>query len=132
MNKMELSKQNWFIDLEWLNNNRRSFSTLAQMSLCPKCSDKLRVKAGEIAPADLFKAIKDCCAKEPGFVSGRMSILESMFRLFLANGNQPLALEALVGQLSELCGEGQHRLTIGVVSSLLASDRYYGLRPLQC
>ena len=131
INNTELLEQSWFIDLDWYRLNRRSFTTLAQRSLCPKCYKRLQVKTGEIAAAGLFKAIKGCCSKEPGFISGRLSLLESMFRLFLANGNQPLNLEALVGQLRKWRGEGQHRPAAGVVSRLLASDQYYGLRPVQ-
>lgn len=114
----------WFIDLDWYQSNKRSFFTLAQNCLCPKCRQQLKVEEGEIAAADLLKASKNCCSREPGFITGGLPILESIFRLFLANGNQPLDLEELGEQLSERRG----RTSVEVLSRLLESDRYYGIR----
>jgi len=113
----------WFINLDWYQSNNRSFFTLAQNCLCPKCRQQLKVEEGEIAAADLLKAIKNCCSREPGFITGGLPILESIFRLFLANGNQPLDLEELGEQLSERRG----RTSVEMLSRLLGSDRYYGL-----
>ncbi|GAI07324.1 unnamed protein product, partial [marine sediment metagenome] len=45
--------------------------------------------------ADLLTTIKDCCSKTPGFITDKLPILGSIFRLFLANGNQPLDVEEL-------------------------------------
>ena len=117
----------WFIDLDWYQQNNRSFLALAENCLCPKCRKKLK---GETSAADLLKTIKGCCAKAPDFITGRLPILESMFRLFLANGNQPLSLEEMEGQLSEWREGGTYRTSVEVLSRLLSSDRYYGLRQI--
>ena len=118
----------WFIDLDWYQPNNRSFSFLAGECLCPKCYQKLQVEEGEISAADLLTAIKDCCSKEPGFITGELPILESIFRLFLANGNQPLDLEELGKQLSEWRGGDTYRTSVEMLPRLLESDQYYGLR----
>ena len=121
-------KQRWFIDLDWYQLNNRSFFTLARECLCPKCRERLKVEEAEIAAAELLTAIKDCCSKEPDFITGQLSILESIFRHFLANGNQPLELEELGKQLSERRGGDPYRTSVEVLSRLLERDQYYGLR----
>ena len=120
----------WCIDLDWLEQNNRSFFALARGCLCPKCRERLEEGKGEISAADLLATIKDCCAKTPGFVTDRSPILESVFRLFLANGNQPLDLEELGRQLVERRGGAPQRTSAGVLSHLLRNERYYGLRPV--
>ncbi len=118
----------WFIDLGWYELNSRSFSALARERLCRKCRQRLKVEEREISAADLLTTIRDCCSKKPGFITGKSPVLESIFRLFLANGNQPLDLEELGKQLSEQRGGGSYRNSLEVLSRLLESDRYYGLR----
>jgi hypothetical protein len=97
----------WFIDLDWFPQNGRSFSALAWERLCPACRQRLT------AP--------------PGFIHGGLPVLESVFRLFLANGNQPLDLEELSWELSEQRAGGGYRTSPQVLSRLLENDRYYGL-----
>ena len=126
----EQVKQRWFIDLDWYQLNNRSFFTLARECLCPKCRERLKVEEGEIAAAELLTAIKDCCSKEPDFITGQLSISESIFRHFLANGNQPLELEELGKQLSERRGGDPYRTSVEVLSRLLERDQYYGLRQI--
>ena len=118
----------WFIDLDWHQQNNRSFLALAQGCLCPKCQKK-RLKR-EISAADLLATIKKCCCKTPDFITDKLPILESIFRLFLTNGNQPLDLEELGRQLSEWRGGDTYRTSAEFLSRLLASDQYYGLRPV--
>jgi len=115
----------WFIDLDWYQQNNRSFLGLAQDCLCPKCQKQLKV--GEVSAADLLATVRDCCSKKPGFISGSLPILESVFRLFLANGNQPLEVEELGSQLVQWRGGGTCRTSAEVLSHLLESDQYYGL-----
>ena len=118
----------WFIDLDWFQQNNRLFSALAQSCLCPECRERLK---GEISAADLVTTIKDCCSKTPGFITGELPILVSIFRLFLANGNQPLDLEELGRQLSEWRGGDTYRTSAEILSRLLKNDQYYGLRQVQ-
>ena len=73
----------WFIDLDWYQRNNRSLFAVAYGYLCPKCHEKL--EARETSAADLLLAIKDCCCQTSGFITRHLPILESIFRLFLAN-----------------------------------------------
>ncbi len=124
----EQVSQRWFIDLDWHEQNNRSFLALAQRYLCPKCREQLK---GEMAAADLLKTIKGCCSKAPDFITGKLPILESIFRLFLANGNQPLDVEELGTQLNEWRGGDTYRTSPEILSRLLNSDQYYGLREVK-
>jgi hypothetical protein len=118
----------WFIDLDWLEQNNRSFLVLAQGCLCPKCRERLEEGKKEISAADLISSIGDCCSQTPGFITDRLPILEGIFRLFLTNGNQPLDLEELGKQLGEQRGGDSRRTSVEVLSRLLGNERYYGLR----
>ena len=121
-------KPRWFIDLDWYQQNNCSFSTLAQGRLCAKCSQQLSAEGKEISAAELLSTIKECCGNEPEFITGQLPILESVFRLFLANGNQPLDLEELGKQLSERRGGDTYRTSPEIISRLLKNEQYYGLR----
>lgn len=121
----EQVRSRWFIDLDWYQQSNRSFAALAQNCLCPKCQKRL--KEGEISPEDLVSTIKDCCSQNPDFITDNLPILERIFRLFLANGNQPLDLEELGEQLRERHG-GIYPISTKVLFRLLGSDQYYGLR----
>ena len=100
-------------------------------SLCPKCREQLRAGEREISADDLLSTIRDCCSQTPGFITHKLPILESIFRLFLANSNQPLDLEELEKQLSQWRGGDAYHTSVEVLSRLLSSDRYYGLRQVQ-
>jgi len=121
----------WCIELDWYESNRRSFLTLAQSSLCQACRQRLKIEEGEVSVADVMSSIKDCCSKAPEFITGELPILESIFRLFLANGNKPMDLEEIGGQLSERRGGDATRTSVEVLSRVLESDRYYGLRQVE-
>jgi hypothetical protein len=118
----------WFIDFDWYQQSNRSFFTLVQNYLCPKCRERPEAGGAEIPASELLSTIRDCCSKTPGFITSKSPILESVFRLFLANGNQPLNLEELGRQLSEQSGGYTHHASAEILSRLLSHDQYYGLR----
>ena len=121
-------KPRWFIDLDWYQQNNRSFLALAQERLCLKCRERLKTQKKEASAAELFSSLRDCCSKTPGFITHKLPILESIFRIFLANSNQPLNLEELQKQLNELHSGDVHHASVEILSRLLSSDQYYGLR----
>ncbi len=121
-------KTRWFIDLDWYQQNNRSLSASAKNYLCPKCAQRLDAETKEIPVDALLAAIKDCCSRTPGFITERLPILESAFRLFLANGNQPLSLEELGQRLSEWRGGDTYRTSAEILPRLLSKDEYYGIR----
>jgi len=120
------SQPRWFIDLDWYERNNRSYLLLAHRCMCPKCCEQLKTNKSEIPAVDLLSTIKDCCSKTPDFITDKLPILESIFRIFLSNGNQPLTIAELRGQLNERRGDTS-RIPDDILSRLLKSDRYYGL-----
>jgi len=119
----------WSIDLDWYQQNNRSFLVLAEGCLCPKCYQRL--KEAEISVEELLTAIKDCCSNTPDFINNKLPILKSIFCLFLANGNQPLDVEELGEQLREWRGGDTYRTSNEVLSRLLEHDQCYGLIQVQ-
>ena len=117
----EQGSPRWFIDLNWYEQNGRSFFTLAQGSLCPKC--RQRMKEGEVSTADLLKNIEDCCSKAPDFITPGRPALESIFRIFLANGNRPLGSGELGEQLRRWWGGDTYRTSDEFLSRLLKNDQ---------
>lgn len=124
----EPTKTHWAIALDWFQQNNRSISVLIENYLCPKCASRLSAEGKENSPEALMPTIHDCCSQTPGFINERLPILESIFRLFLSNGNQPLELEELGQQLSELRGGDPYRTSPETLLCLLKSDQYYGLQ----
>ena len=124
----EQVKSRWSIDFDWYQQNNCSFSILAQSRLCPKCYKRLKAGEREIPADELLSTLKDCCLKTPDSITGKLPILESVFRFFLANGNQPLDLEELGEKLSEWRGGDSYRTSPEILSRLLESDQHYGLR----
>ena len=129
-NDTEETRQLWSLDLGWFQPNNRSFSTLAQGCLCPECRRRLRAEEDEVSVADLLTTIRDCCSKVPNFITLELPVLESVFRFFLANGNQALDLVELGTQLSDRRGGDVPRTSVEVLSRLLENDHYYGIRPV--
>jgi hypothetical protein len=127
----ELPKTRWAIDLDWFQQNNRSISALIRDYLCPKCAKQLSAEGKENSPDIIMSTIQDCCSHTPYFINDRLPIIESAFRLFLANGNQPLDMEELGNRLSELRGGDPYRTSPEALSRLLKNDRYYGLREVR-
>ena len=126
----EQSNMRCFIDFEWYRQRNRSFATLASGYLCPVCHKRLMTGETEVSPDEIVSAIRDCCSKTPGFITSRLPILESVFRIFLANGNQPLTLEELGEALSEQLEGETYRTSPEILHRLITHDQYYGLREL--
>ena len=120
----------WSIDLDWYQENKRSFASLAGERLCDVCRQRRGEGGAEISADDLLASIKECCSQKTGYITAETPILESVFRLFLVNGNQPLDLEELSKQMAEWRGGDFHRTSVEVLSRLLASDRHYGIRQI--
>jgi hypothetical protein len=122
------SETRWAIDLNWLKTNKRSFSTLAGDKLCAKCRKKLKAETGEVKPAELLKTIQSCCSKNNDFITPGLPFQESIFRVFLANGNKPMTLEELGQQLVHRRGADTSRTTVAFLSRLIQNDDYYGIK----
>jgi len=120
----------WHIDLDWLQQHRRSILALLRGCLCPACRRELKIEQHNIPESELMTRIKDCCSHNPGYITGQLPIMESLFRFFLANGNQPMSVEEIGRQLSERRGGDISRTSEQILLRLLRNDRYYGFQPV--
>ncbi len=128
----EQTKQLWHIDMEWFTQSKRSFPLLAHETLCQKCQKKLKTGKlkGDASPEKLMETISGCCSESRDYISQKLPILESVFRIFLANDNKPLDVEELLKRLSDRRGN-TYIVSAGSLSNLLAADEYYGLSPVE-
>jgi len=118
----------WAISLEWLHDNNRSATMLLSEHLCPNCASKLSPGKKEPSPEELISIIHKCCSNTPEFISHRLPVMESIFRLFLGNGNQSMGLDEVGQHLNRLRGGDSYRTSPEALLRLLKSDRYYGLQ----
>ena len=118
----------WAISLEWFLDNNRSAMMLISEHLCPNCTSKLSQGKKEPSPEELISIIQKCCSNTPEFVSHRMPVMESIFRLFLGNGNQSMGLDEVGQHLDQLRGGDSYRTSPETLLRLLKNDQYYGLQ----
>lgn len=124
----EPEQPRWYIYLEWYKRNQRSFTVTARNTLCPKCQKRMK-SAGDSANK-LISFVRDCCSDSPDYITYTLPIMESVFRILIAGGNEPLDAKEILRRLSERRG------TALIVSAesldrLLASDHYYGISQVQ-
>lgn len=124
----EPPKPRFAIDLDWYEENHRSFATAVRTSLCAKCQHKVEGK--DMPAKKIIPMIKGCCSGEPDFINDRQPILESIFRVLLSNGNGPLEVEELSRRLAERRGGDTFRTAPQLLARLLRSEDYYGIRPV--
>ena len=122
------SEAQWTIDLNWLRDNNRSFSTIAGDALCAKCRKKLKTDTGEIKPADIIKAVQTCCCKSVDFITPGLPYQESIFRIFLANGNKPMTLAEVGEQLIQRRRSDAARTSVTFLARLMKNDDFYGIK----
>jgi len=123
-------KTRWFIDSDWYPQRSRSISALLQGCLCDSCRKKPNKEGDQPPDAELINRIRECCHHSAEFITGRMPVMESAFRLFIASGNEPMTVEALGRQLSARRGGVTFRTSEETLLRLLKNDRYYGFRPV--
>jgi hypothetical protein len=128
---VEEEEPRWAIDPGWFEANNRSMLALVKSGLCSKCRKRLDSGGKWGSLDDLMTAVRECCSNEPDYITGELPIMESVFRLFLANGNQALDLIELGRQLSERRGVDTYRTSVEILSRLLKYDKYYGIRPVE-
>jgi hypothetical protein len=122
------------IDFDWWSKNDRDWRVYLRNYLCPEHQeafadlraddqvDWVDPDTAEVQRVDgLQHVLITHCAKEPGFVTEQMALVDAVFRLFLANGNLPMTAVELADRL------GRQPMT---VLKLLSGRRVYkGLRP---
>ena len=120
----------WSIDPDWYPQHGRSISILLQSCLCEGCHKKLDGESSQTSDSELLKRVRECCSRSADFITGQMPVRESIFRFFIASGNEPMTVEELGRQLNERRGGDISRTSAEVLLRLLKNDRYYGFHPV--
>lgn len=118
----------WAISLDWFDINNRSAQLMIKEYLCTNCAEELEHKKKSPTPQELMTRVQKCTQHTPNFINHKMPIMESIFRLFLSNGNKPLTLEEISQQLSQQREGDSYRTSPEFLLNLLVTDRYYGLQ----
>jgi hypothetical protein len=81
-------------------------------------------RTGEVTQVDgLQHVLQIHCSKQPGYVGEHLSLIDAVFRVFLANGNAPLTCQ----ELSHVVGQPADK----ILRTLAGRQVYKGIRPVQ-
>jgi hypothetical protein len=123
------------IDFGWWSKSDRDWRVYLQSLLCQEHQQAFRgfqeedlvdwvdPETAEVQRVDgLQHVLISHCAREPGFITDRTAIVDALFRLFLANGNEPKTPQELGDQT------GKSPQTI--LKVLSSGQVYRGMRPI--
>ena len=123
------------IDFDWWKQNESDWHVFLRSLLCSahqqslanveegEMIDWIDPQTAEVKPVDgIQHALMTHCALQPDFVDEHTAIVEAIFRLFLANGNQPMSAEDLSVKFN--------RPAITILRTLSGARIYRGLRPV--
>jgi hypothetical protein len=122
------------IDFDWWIQSDRDWRVYLQNLLCPEHQiafadfkegemvDWVDGETAEVQQVDgLQHVLITHCAKEEGFITDRTALVDAVFRLFLANGNDPMTINEL--------GERLRKPPLIILKTLSGGRVYRGLRP---
>ena len=124
------------IDFNWWQQRDRDWRVFLQSLLCPEHQqafaelpddqlvDFIDPVTAEVQRVDgLQHVLITHCAKREGFISPHTTLVDAIFRLFLANGNTPMTPVELAQQSGR---------PPDLILRVMTGDQIYrGLRPLQ-
>lgn len=123
------------IDFDWWQNHDRDWRVYLRDFLCDEHKalfedvendemiDWVDPKTAEVTQVDgLLHVLITHCAKQEGFVSRNMALVDSVFRILLSNGNRPTTPE----ELGEILG----RPASTILRTLSGVRVYKGIRPV--
>ncbi len=123
------------IDFAWWEQNDSDWHVFLRSLLCPEHQQALSdvqegtlidwvdPKTAEVQQVDgIQHALMTHCALQPDFVDPHTAMVEAVFRLFLANGNQPMSAADLARKLN--------RPAETILRTLAGPRVYRGIRPV--
>jgi hypothetical protein len=79
--------------------------------------------SGEVSQLDELQLAIQMAARDPDFINPHTSVVDSIFRVFLANGNKPLSSVAL--------GDAIGRPAQTILKTVSGARVYKGIRPVE-
>jgi hypothetical protein len=123
------------IDFSWWSQNDNDWRVYLQNLLCPEHQkifedfqtselvDSVDLETAEVQRVDGLQHILIAhCSREPGFITDRTTLVDAVFRVFLANGNEPMSVQELADKLV--------RQPLVILKTLSGGQVYRGIRPL--
>ena len=125
------------IDMEWWWENNRDIHVYIREMLCDECRaefaddfqnvgelDWVDEKTGEVQCVDgLWHSVRTCCSTKADYITPNTSLVDAIFRAFLANGNEPLSMNEVYELLDR-------RPPATWLRILTAGPVYMGIRPV--
>lgn len=122
------------IDFGWWRQNDRDWKVYLRSFLCPEHQktfenvnpdelvDWVDPDTAEVQRVDgLQHILITHCVRQPSFITQQTTLVDSVFRLFLSNGNMPLTPEQMALELG--------RDPVTILKTLSGLRVYKGLRP---
>ncbi len=123
------------IDFEWWKNHDRDWRVYLRSFLCDEHQaifenlnndetiDWVDPNTAEVSQVDgLQHVLITHCARQESFLTDKMALVDSVFRVFLSNGNKPLNANEL--------GEILHRPAETILRTFSGIRVYKGIRPI--
>jgi hypothetical protein len=122
------------IDFDWWEQAGMNFRVHLLSHLCADCRVRLRdyrqaelidwvdAETGEVTRVDgLWHSLRAHCSLKPDYVDDTTPVTTAVFRVFLANGNEPLSPREL--------GERLHRSPEAILRTISGPQIHGGIRP---
>lgn len=121
------------IDFTWWTQNARDWHVFLNNYLCAEHKkafanwkigeeiDWVDPKTAEVHSVDgMQHVLISHCAKQAGFITQQSALMDSVFRIFLSNGNMPLTSIEIAERLGK---------KPDLILKTISGQRTYGLRP---
>jgi hypothetical protein len=130
-------KTKFHVDFNWWEKEERDFRIYLWSYLCPECKkvytshlgteevDWVDQETAEVSKVDgLWQSLRTCCSHKSDYITDATPLVDSVFRIFLANGNSPLSPI----ELHNIIKKGSPD---SILRTLAGGRVYYGIRPVK-
>jgi len=124
------------IDFDWWEKSGLDFRLYLRNQLCDDCKarfpshrhtemvDWIDPDTAEVKRTDaLWQCLRTVCARKSDYINNNLPLASAVFRLFLANNNEPLSP-------AEMHNLIPWKLPDVILRTLTGGDTYMGIRPL--
>lgn len=148
--ELAVEEARFFIDTSWYDQRGLDFNFVARVRFCPECVSKLGSFTDERVPVvhpktkkvsfevrqvpygeKPLSVLRGCCSGKRDYVTPDTPLMEAVFRVFLANGNQPMTISTLrehlltyMPEMAALRSEYPPKL----LEKMIRADGSYGMR----
>lgn len=123
------------IDFDWWEEKGRNFRVHLLSHLCSECQERYKgyqeaelidwidASTAEVTQVDgLWHSLRTCCSSKPDYIDEHTPLTTVVFRIFLANGNEPLSPIELQEQL--------HKPAATILRTIGGLHVYNGIKPV--